>query len=121
MKCLAQGHNVIFHGRESNRQPSDYQPDSLTAEPPDSPNAFSVSPSTSVCVCHTYRGPGGGLPDVVELPVEGSHRVTFALDDLTLTPPIKLGLSLHTLGLHDLETKRAQRSTPIPSVCDQAA
>ena len=36
VKCLAQGHNVIWHGRESNWQPSDYQPDSLTAQPLDS-------------------------------------------------------------------------------------
>ena len=35
VKCLAQGHSVILHGRESNRQPSDEQPDSLTARPSD--------------------------------------------------------------------------------------
>ena len=32
MKYLAQGNNVILHGRESNRQPSDYKPASLTAQ-----------------------------------------------------------------------------------------
>ena len=35
VKFLAQEHIVIWHGRESNQQPSDYQPDSLT-QPPDS-------------------------------------------------------------------------------------
>ena len=36
VKCLAQGHNVIWRSRELIRQPSDYQPDSLTTQPPDS-------------------------------------------------------------------------------------
>ena len=35
VKCLVQGHNIKCHGRGSNRHPSDYQPDSLTAQPPD--------------------------------------------------------------------------------------
>ena len=35
-KCLAREHNVIWHSRESNWQPSDYKPDSLTSQPPDS-------------------------------------------------------------------------------------
>ena len=34
VKCLAQGHNVSWHDRELNWQPSDYLPDSLTAQPP---------------------------------------------------------------------------------------
>ena len=33
VKCLAQGHNIILHGGESNRQPSDSYPDSLSAQP----------------------------------------------------------------------------------------
>ena len=35
MKCLSREHNVILHGRESNRQLSDGWPDSLTAQPSD--------------------------------------------------------------------------------------
>lgn len=46
--------------------------------------------------------PGRRLPDVIELPVEGAHGVTFALDDLAATSPVELRLKLHTLSLHDL-------------------
>lgn len=55
-------------------------------------------------VSPTNRWPGGCLPNVVELPVEGAHGVTFALDELTLTPTVKLRLSLHALSLHDLHS-----------------
>lgn len=53
----------------------------------------------------TDRRPGRRLPNIIELPVESAHGATFALDDLTLTPPVKLSLSLHTLSLHDLDTR----------------
>ena len=51
----AQGHYFIFHGRESNWQPSDYYPDSLTAQPPDNYNkehweALGYLESGTLCV-----------------------------------------------------------------------
>ena len=42
VKCLAQGHNVIWLGQESNWRPSDYQPDSFTVQPPDSLHTLAV-------------------------------------------------------------------------------
>ena len=49
VKCLAQGHNVI--GRESSRQPSDYWPDSLTAQPPESTYNRYVCLCVCACTC----------------------------------------------------------------------
>lgn len=52
--------------------------------------------------------PGRRLPDVIELPVEGAHGVTFALDHLAATSPVELRLKLHTLSLRDLMERRPE-------------
>lgn len=48
--------------------------------------------------------PGGGLPDVIQLPVQSSHGLTFALNDLGLTASIEFSLCFYTLSLHHLQT-----------------
>ena len=56
MKCLAQGHNVIFaRPGKSNQQPLDYLPNSLTAKPPDSPSCDPQIPATSYSHIHHDR------------------------------------------------------------------
>lgn len=50
----------------------------------------------------TYRGPGRCLPNIIQLPVEGTHGVPFTLNNVTLTATVKFSLCFYTLGLHDL-------------------
>lgn len=52
-------------------------------------------------------GPGGGLPDVVELPVERAHGAAFPVGrEQVPGPPQELGLGLGGHGLVDLTEVR---------------
>lgn len=50
----------------------------------------------------TYGRPGGRLPNIIQLPVEGTHGVPFTSNDVALTATVEFRLSFYTLGLHDL-------------------
>ena len=53
----------------------------------------------------TYGGPGGCLPDVVQLPVQRPHsQATPIRQKCTLVAPVVLRLRLDGHGLVDLET-----------------
>lgn len=65
-------------------------------------NKYAISVCSSSVHSLTYRGPGRALPDVIELPVKGTHRMTFAVYDYTATAAVEFCLYLHTLGLHHL-------------------
>lgn len=58
--------------------------------------------------------PGGRLPNVVELPVEGAHGVAEASNQLAAAAAVKFRLCLHALRLHHLTTN-ANRYGPPPS------
>ena len=56
-------------------------------------------------VCITYRGPGGCLPDVVELPVQRPHSQAPPIrQKRALVSPVVLRLRLDGHGLVDLVT-----------------
>ena len=61
--------------------------------------------TTQKGVCITYGGPGGCLPDVVELPVQRPHSQAPPIrQKCTLVAPVVLRLRLDGHGLVDLDT-----------------
>lgn len=57
----------------------------------------------------TQGSPWRSLPNVIELPVQSSHCVSFSIDYFTLTRTIEFGFCLYTLSLHHLGQQRHKK------------
>lgn len=57
----------------------------------------------------TQGSPRRSLPNVIELPVQSSHCVSFSIDYFTLTKTIEFSFCLYTLSLHHLGQERDKK------------
>lgn len=69
---------------------------------PDEENTIGAGAFYQTATKLTQRSPRRCLPNVIELPVQSSHGVSFSIDYFTLTKTIEFSFCLYTLSLHHL-------------------